>query len=1024
MRRAFHAVASIAFIVASILATAHVASAQQGRRYTITGTVLQMDGVPLRGAQVLIRGTSQGTLTNTQGRYAIEAALPAGRYTLEFQFIGRRTATRVVNLAEERAIDAGSVSLEESALQLEELVVTGPGAASERRALGNAVATVSGEQINRAPATSSVGVALQGKLTGALISQTNGQPGGTVTIRLRGTNAILGSAEPLIVVDGVIVDNNTDALVSLSSNSTRGGSAMSNRLSDISPSDIERVDVLKGASAAALYGSRAKNGVIQIFTKRGVQGTSRVTWSTELEINNTPKRYELNMAPTAGIADLTIASALGILGPTGGPLKLGDPVTRYDYQDLIFRQGIGVNTQASVSGGSGGTTYFLSGNYRDDQGIVRTSAANRYSARGKITQLLGNHIELTANGNFIRSKTQFVVEGEQTNGVLTSVIFTPTIFNPAFKPDLGRYPYNPILGPNPLQTLAEWDTPEYLSRFVGSFNATYRPFNNLAVKYLFGYDDYRQEDRFFIPPLAVSATFTGSIQNPVRLATNMNHDVSAVLDSRVGGNMKLQTLGGFRYTQANVNSVFASGTGLAPGQILVGGAIQASSQAKTELRTNAVFMQEQLGISDRMFVTAGFNYEASSAFGANQRWQLFPRMGLSYLVSEQPGYKGSMLGNALPTLRLRAAYGQTGGQPPTLYDRFANYNSTSFSGKAGLIPSTVSSNPDLKPERQREIEAGFEAGFLGDRASVEFTYYDKLTTDLVLSVALPLSSGFLTQRQNIGAVKDHGIEAALNTVNFTSDRFSWRSRIGFSADRNKVSKLVANRDTLLVGYLNYVIEGQPVGVFYGGQYARNADGSQIFVKRLLAGIADSVLLPLKKTTGPNGTGTAINGIIGDPNPKWTGSFQNSFTVGSNIELGFLLDGRFGNDVANFTRRISEFFGADKSAEREIRRDTIPGTYSRNTTARISTYEEYIEDGGFVKLRELSLSYRFTQPWVHRLGASTMGLRVAGRNLHTWTNYRGLDPEVNLFATNTVAQGVDFGNTPLPRSWVIGLNFGF
>ncbi len=1028
MDRARRMLLPFAAAVLCLLGLAQAIMAQQGPRYTITGMVTQTDGAPLSGAQVSIRGTQQGTLSNAQGRFTIEAALPPGRYTVEYTFIGRSTTTRAVTLADARSVDIGTVALEESALQLEQIVVTGPGAASERRALGNSVSTVTAEQVNRAPATASAGIAMQGKITGASISQVNGQPGGAVTIRLRGTNAILGSAEPLIVVDGVLVDNSTDALVSISSNTAganRSGGAMSNRLSDINPADIDRIEVLKGAAAAALYGSRAKNGVIQIFTKRGTQGPARFTWSSEMQINSTPKKYEVNMAPKAGIADVaSLTTTLYQSQPGLQGLKIGDPVTRYDYQDQIWQTGVGTNNQLTISGGSGGTTYYLSGLYRNDQGVVKTSAANRYSVRGKISQLLGNNFEVTASGNYIKSHTNFVIEGEQTNGVLTSVIFTPTIFNPAFSGNLGRYPYNPVLGPNPLDILANWDSPEDLSRFVGDVDITYHPTSSLGIRYLFGYDDYRQEDRLFIPPQAVSPTYTGSVANPVRLTTNMNHDLTATLDNRFGEALKLQTLGGFRYTQSGNSTIYASGSSLSPGQILVGGATQAASQSETELRTNGFFIQEQLGIWDRLFFTGGLNYEASSAFGKNERWQLFKRLGASYLASQTPGWQNSTLGSVLSTLRLRAAYGETGGQPPTLYDRFANYIATSFSGKAGLVPSTIAANPNLKPERQREIEGGFDVGLMDDRISLEATYYDKQTKDFVLGVPLPLSSGFTSQRQNIGETSDHGFELTLNTVNVNRENWSWRSRLGAAFDRSRVTKLVTERDTIIYGYLNYLIEGQPVGVFYGGQYRRDANGKIMYINKLVPGRADSVLLPLKLTVNPNGTGTAINGIIGDPNADWTASFQNTFTFGKNIELGVLFDGRFGNDVANFTRRITEFFGSDKSAEREIMGDTIPGTYSRNTTFRISTYEEYIEDGSFVKLREMSLSYRFTQPWVQRLGASTLSVRVAGRNLYTWTNYTGLDPEVNLFGTSQVAQGVDFANTPIPRSWVFGINLGF
>ncbi len=1004
--------------------------AQEGARYRISGMVLQSSGgAPLAGAQVLVRGTRAGALSAANGRYTIDAAIPAGRYVLQYSFIGRATAPREIVLGAQRDVTVEPVILAESAVELEELVVTAPGATSERRALGNAVASVSGEAINRAPATSSVGVALQGKITGALISVGNGQPGAPVTIRLRGNNSILGTAEPLIVVDGVIIDNTTDALIGLSTNATRGGAGMSSRLSDISPDDVDRIEVLKGASAAALYGSRAKNGVIQIFTKRGQNGSPRISWGTELEVNEAPNLLELNTAPTASFADVAIAAGSGVTRPDGTPLQVGDPVTRIDAQNLFYRTSTGVNTQLSVSGGAGSTTYFMSGAYRNDQGILRNSGAQRYNVRGKLTQQIGEKLELTGNGNFIKSHVDLLPEGEQGNGVLTSAVFTPTIFDPRFNESLGRYPYNPLLGTNPLNAIENFDAPEDVTRFIGNVDLTYRLLDNLRIRYLFGLDDYRQESRFYRPPFSESATFAGSVQNPIRLSTSKNHDLTGTLESRVSDRFRLTSLGGFRYTSQVTDVVRSGADVLSPGQTLVGGATQFASQSINEVRTESFFVQEQAALGERLFLTAGANYEASSAFGADERWQLFPRAGVSFVALES-GDNTSSLSRVFSTLRLRAAYGETGGQPPSLYDRFANYINVGYAGRAGLIPSSIASNPGLKPERQREIEAGFEAGFLSDRAVVEFTYYNQRTTDLVLNVPLPASSGFTVQRQNVGEVVNNGVEAALNTINLTTDRFTWRSRLSLGSNKNKVTRLVATSDTLIVGYLNAVIEGQPVGVFYGGQYARTPEGGILYGDFTNAAFPGQTLkLPLRLRTGnvngdPVNTGTFVNGIIGDPNPDFTASFSNTMTVGSNLDFNILFDGRFGNDVANFTRRITEFFGSDKAIEREINGDTIPLTYGRSPSGRINIYEEYIEDGSFIKLREVSATYRINQPWVRHLGASSMNITVAGRNLHTWTDYTGMDPELNLFSANTVAQGVDFANTPLARSFVFGVNFTF
>jgi TonB-linked SusC/RagA family outer membrane protein len=1018
---------SLFLLALAVLGPAGPATAQQAGRYALTGTAVQEDGRPIAGVQVAVRGTNQGTITDAQGRFTVSAALNPGRYTVEFTFIGRQTVTREVALSAERSVALGTITMAVSVVQLQEIVVSGPGAASERRALGNSVATVSGEATSRAPATGSVGVALQGKITGALVNVSNGQPGSPITIRLRGNNSILGTAEPLVVVDGVIIDNTTDALLDISTNATRGGSGMSSRLSDISPDDIERVEVLKGASAAALYGSRAKNGVLQIFTRRGQQGEARVTWGTELEINETPRRLELNMAPFASAADVAIAAAAGVKGPGGAALKVGDPVTRYDVQDQLFRTGTGVNTMMSVSGGAGNSTYYLSGAFRNDQSVMRGADAQRYSVRGRLTQQIGDRIEVTGSGSYIKSHVDFVPEGEQSYGALTSAVFTPTIFNASFSPDLGRFPYNPVLAYNPLDVIENWEAPEDVSRFLGSVEASYRPLENLSLRYLFGIDDYRQENKFLIPPFSQSATNLGSIQNPLRLSTSTNHDLTANLDTRFGENITLGTLLGFRYTRQVTDILRPAGTNLSPGQTLVGGATQSATQSINELRTNSVFAQGQLALNRQVFLTAGFNYEASSAFGEDQRWQWFPKLGASFMAYDDAE---TPLAGAISSLRLRTAYGETGGQPPGLYDRFSNYINTSFSGRPGLIASTRAANPELKPERQREVEMGFDLGLWRDRAQLEFTLYDQRTTDLVLDVPLSPTTGFTVQRQNVGEVKNQGVELTLNTINLSSDRFTWRSRFGFASNRNKVTQLVTSTDTIVVGYLNAVIKDKPIGVFYGGQYDRDETTRNIiYCDRTNANFPGQTLrLPERKRTvrcpAPGVAATFINRIIGDPNPDWTANFSNTLNIGENLEITALLDGRFGNDVANFTRRITEFFGSDKVIEKEINGDTIPMTYGRNPNNRISIYEEYIEDGSFVKLREVTLSYRVRHPIVQRLGASAMTLTLAGRNLKTWTDYRGLDPELNLFSANTVAQGVDFSNTPLARSYVFGVNFTF
>lgn len=994
--------------------------------YTLSGTVVDAATQrPLGDVSVTLRGTQARTVTNAQGQYTLVARVSPGAYTLAFAQLGRGAATRAVTLGAEHAVQVPPVTLSETALQLEGIVATGTGAPSERREVGNTVATVSGEAVNRAPGAVAVDQALQGKITGAVINQNTGQPGGGISIRLRGTNSILGNAEPLIVIDGVLVNNTSDALVGLGANATRGNAALSNRLSDVPPGDIERVEVLKGAAAAALYGSRANAGVIQIFTRRGRTGRPAVSFRTDLSAASTDERLPINMVTVANRADSAAS---------GGTIKVGSTVPRFDYQDQLFRTGLGTSNELSVSGGTeSGTQYYLSGNWNRTDGILRGTDYNRAGVRARLNQRLSSLFEVGATLSYLRTKTDFVPEGEQIQGVLTSVLFTPPYFDPTFNDETGRYPYSPVIGTNPLDVVNNWVANSEVNRFLGSAQATFTPVRDLTFTYLFGLDQGQEQNVYYQPPFSTSLAFTGLIQNPVRDVRKFNSDLTGTWEHGFSGDLRLTSTAGMRYTNDRVNVVRAAASDLPPGgSEVVVGAVQTASQSITELVTLGGFLQERLSLRDRLFLTAGMNVEGSSAFGADERWQLFRRLAASYSLSDEPFFRDSGLGRLFSTLRLRTAWGETGGQPPTEYASQNTYVNVSFAGRPGLRPNLVAPNPDLKPERQREWEGGFDVGILHDRVSAEFTYYDKATSDLVLSVPLALTTGFSSQFQNIGKLSNRGVEVTLSSVNAQGNRFGWTSRLGVAANRNRIEKLNASTDTLVFDYLNAVIEGQPIGVFLGAYYPRDANGNIILTgPRNSGGFPATVPADQRIPTRARGFNPARNDssivlrkILGDPNPDFTASLQNTFTFFGNVELSVLLDGRFGNDVANFTRRSGDFFGSSANAGIESRGDTAAGTFTRNTDRNL-LYEEFIEDGSFVKLREVALQFRFEQPWVRRFtGARTATLRLAGRNLHTWTSYSGLDPEINLFAASTVSRGVDFATTPIPRTFSVGLGFDF
>jgi TonB-dependent starch-binding outer membrane protein SusC len=1002
----------------------------QQQQYTIQGTVV--DGAtqrPLSSVSVQLRGTQQGTLTDNAGRYTLIARVPPGTYTLQYSLIGRGQQTQEITLGTQTAIQLAPVTLQETALQLEGIVVTGTGAPVERRALGNTVATVGGREVNEAPAAPAIDAALQGRVAGAVITQNHGQPGGGVSIRLRGTSSILGGAEPLIVVDGVIIDNNAGALVSLGANAGRGDAGFSNRLADIAPADIDRIEILKGAAAAALYGSRANNGVIQIFTRRGQEGRPRVSFRSEVMSSAAPRRYELNESPVAGRGDVVYGRR-----PDGAAYTFGEPATRYLYQDQIFQRGVGTTNQLSVSGGAEDTRYYLSGYWTDETGIIRGTGHDNVNARASLSQRLASWIEVSAGGNYIQTSTNYMREGEQTDGgVLTGLIFTPTTWNPAFDPNLGRHPYNPLAIANPLDVIENWNFEQNVNRFIGSLTTTLTPLPNLTITHLFGFDRGNEEFVAFQPIRSVSATDQGLVQNPVRNIRRMNNDVTANHEWDYRPGLRLTTTLGFRNTDDLTNEVRAATGQLPPGQVTLGGATQFASQALTQLRTVSGFVQERVGLNNRFFLTGGLNWDASSAFGEDQRWQLFPRLGASWVVNEEPFWAGTPLDGFVSTLRLRASYGETGGQPPGAYLRLDNYNNVGRGGLAGLVPSTIAGNPNLRPERQREYEGGFELGVLDDRASVEFTYYDQRTSDLVLGVPLALTTGYTTQFQNIGALRNRGVEISLNTVNVQTPGLTWRSTVNYAANRERVEQLAAQNDSLAFGYFNFVMVGQPVGVFYARYFPRDAQGNIIVAGARDArgniipgtqGIIPSAARGVNPATGDSTV--FLRKILGSPVPDFTLSMNNEMQIGRNVQFGVLFDGRFGNEVANFSRRISEFFGSGRANETEecLTQGTTVRCPMTLNGERHNLFEAFIEDGSFVKLREASLSYRMDQPWVRRFGTEMMTIRVAGRNLYTWTDYSGIDPEINLFSANTVARGVDFATTPIPRTITVGVSLNF
>jgi TonB-linked SusC/RagA family outer membrane protein len=960
----------------------------QQQVYTITGRVRDADaGTVLMGVQISIRGTRFGGITDVRGAYSVVAQLPAGSYVLEAQMIGRETGTQSITLGSERALSVTDISLKTTALALQEVVVTGTAAPTARRALGNAVSTVEGAALNQSPAIT-IDQALQGKVAGAVITSNTGTPGGGVSVRLRGTSSIVSGAEPLYIVDGVIVDNNGDQQVNFGYRSNP-----SNRLADLDPNDIDRVEILKGAAAAALFGSRANNGVVQIFTKRGRAGGTQITAATRFTRSELTKHIEFALTPRN---------------------EQGATVQRYDPQDLIFRKPWSNDSYVALSGGSAETRYYISGNWVNQNGVMEGTAHQKLNVRMNLDQRLGAWLDLSAGANFVKAHSDLVINGENgTGGLLTAIVFTPTTLNLAARdPQTGEL-INRLSGtfPNPLDVLANWETPQDVNRFVGSFQLKANPINALRLEYRLGFDRYEMETGQSIP--RGDATFPlGSAFSANRRNMLVNNDLSGSYEFNATPTLRLTSAGGMNHTYQRVDQFNLGASDLTPLTTLVRGAVQTASEGQVEAITQGFYGQQQLAWNERVFLTGALRWDASSTFGEDERWQLYPKVSGSWVLSEEPFWRSAGLG-WFSELRLRAALGYAGNQPPldNAYARVPRYTTSININRLGLVPLAQVGNPNLKPERQREWEAGFDASFLNQRIGTRFTYYDKYTKDLLLERPFVPSAGYGTILDNVGEMSNHGIELELSTVNLNREKFGWNSRFIFSRNENRVEKLTVLPFTL--GYTSRVIEGQPIGVHFMISFLRDEQTRAI--------LTDSI--------GPRSSGTArivfdhVEGdtIIGkSPWPDFTASLANDFRFGQNLELSVLLDGSFGHYLWNQTRRIMDIFGAGPLYDRLLKGEITPAQRTRHQ----GIWENYLEDASYVKLRDVTLRWTTGAEWLRNIGASRMQVELIGRNLYTWTDYSGYDPEINMFGLSTVARGTDFAVYPNPRTVGLGVRLTY
>lgn len=1037
----------IAFI---LLLAAPVLSWGQGAvAYSISGMVSDKNNQPLIGVAIQLLESRQGTLTDLDGKYSLEGNAPAGTYTLQMSYLGYANFTKTITLdAASNRLEINA-TLEEDALALDEVVVTGSTLKSTRRQLGNAVNIVNADALQKT-GTDNLVSALQGKIAGAQITQNSGDPAGGLSVRLRGVNSIRGNSDPLYVIDGVVVSNSTTNVtqVSVSAGSADLGT---NRLADINPKDIESINILSGAAAAAVYGSRAANGVVIITTKRGTTGKPQVTFNTSVNMNQLRKKVPIT---TYGKQFGSVSQRLHTINPfTGGPTvnilgralptQLVD-VTRYDYQDNVFGNGMGTDNYLSVGGGNDKTKYYGSLSYMSNEGIVRNTDFNRYGLRLNLDQQIAPWIKASFGISYNNSFSNEKPNGNSFFSPINAINITNNITDAAKRDANGNLQAVEVTRVNPMSVIEDFDITQEVNRAISSLAFTLFPVKGMTIDWIMGADVYSQVGNTYIPPypyagvnpLYYASGYAASVNTNFQL---FNNDLNVNYETDLSDKVRSITTAGFNYQYSKTSSLLASGETLLPNITTVNGATTTlrSSFGLDQFSLSGYFVQQTFGVSNQLFLTLAGRIDGSSKFSQEENSQFYPKASASWVVSDNAFWK-DRFGKKWNGLKVRGSWGESGGLTGIgSYDRFWQFSPVNYLNRPTFLPSTQLANPLIAPERTRELELGADLSFLDSRVNLAFTWYKQDVFDLVVNRILAASSGGRSIVDNVGEMQNKGIELNLGLSAVRSADFNWDINLVYSRNRNQIvnagSPLVAINN--VAGAPAFLVQGQPASVMFGTYLARNTDGSLLLDANGLPQQERGTVSTYKGEAVPSGsyviagqlytpkrdangqpTGTALRKVIGDPNPDYLASISSSLRY-KRLTFSFLLDGVFGYEVFNADKRTRQGVGIGDYAEKEMK-----GELPRGYIWAIYPIEEWrVDDGSFVKLREVALSYSL--PKLFR-GMQDWTLSFAGRNLISFDNYTGYDPETNAGGNSDLLRGVDFGNVPIPRTYQVSLTAKF
>jgi TonB-linked SusC/RagA family outer membrane protein len=1055
------------------------ATAQQEAH--VVGRVTSETAQAVVSAAVRIPTLGVGAITTNDGGYSLyvpASRIPTEPVTIMVRLIGYAPQSQTVVL--HAGLNTVDFTLRATPTQLSQVVITGEGTATTREHLTTVINSVDTASLQRAAQPQNVVSALAAKAPNVEVRTQSGEPGASASIKIRGNASLTGTNQPLFVVDGQPVDNSTT-----STNGGDGSTVTQNRISDINPNDIESVDILKGAAAAAIYGARASNGVVLITTKRGHAGATRFSF-------NSTETFD-SVAPTDILQETYGQGSGGVNGSCSttdcsanryafGPAITSGPV--YNHLDEIFKTGLTADNTLTISGGSDKTTFYASGGLTAQDGVIQgpNNKYNRATVRLKASHELSSKLTIGGNFSFIDTRGNYVQKGSNVSGLLLGSLRTPPSFNNEDYLTVGGL-QRPYRFPDPSSADAfvgkgYYDNPFFvlnspgnrseLGRSIANFNVAYQALEWLSINYQLG-ADYYNDSRLEALPLTSAADPTGNVTRFDINNLEIDHNLTAAAKHAFKQDNILTTLTvGQNLNSRRYRNILDFGESLiAPTPFSINNTVTVTSNEFASLRhIEAYFAQLEANLYNQVDVNVGVREDGFSTFGASKQFNTFPKASLGWTFTNTFG-SGDKTG-LLSFGKLRAAYGETGKEPPvygaitalssnsTFGSGFGDAITTKLGGQGGLVTGATLGNDALRPERSREAEYGVDLGFLDQRADFSFTYYDKRTSDVILA-SLPVNAsqtGAFQTVQNGAKLTNQGIEISFNAHPYTSDKLSWDVGVQYGRNRGNVTDLlgaefIPYNNEGFTGAIGSSTLGYAPGVIRGKDFARCGITTDATV---VAGCGNAPVGALYLAANGQPILDPVDRVIADPNPKYTMSYSTALHVGKHMTLSGLLDVRKGGQVWNGTRGILNNFGTsietlDRNTQGQfgvnVLTDVYPvvagpgvGVVAFKTPSDWQTWynnngggfgpvgAQFVEDGSFAKLRELSLTYNIEGRIPQMMGGfSSVDVRLAGRNLKTWTKYKGLDPEANLGGAEFLTQGIDYFNSPQVRSFVItfGLN---